>query len=110
MRTLAHCSCSGGNMSLPAARLPLIRLFITDLDNTLYDWLSFFVPSLYAMVDAAVPLLGVDREQLLDELKEVHQKHGSSEHPFALLETRAVLALYPDCTPVERRAALAPAF
>ena len=47
---------------------------------------------------------------MLDELKEVHQKHGSSEHPFALLETRAVLALYPDCTPVERRAALAPAF
>jgi FMN phosphatase YigB (HAD superfamily) len=70
--------------------LPKISLVITDLDNTIYDWLAAFVPAFYAMVKEAAPLIGVPEETLLDELKTVHQKHGDSEHPFALLETRSV--------------------
>jgi phosphoglycolate phosphatase len=66
------------------------RLLICDLDNTLYDWVAYFVPSFYAMVDVAVHLLSCDRERLLDEFREVHQRHHDSEHPFALLETRTV--------------------
>jgi phosphoglycolate phosphatase-like HAD superfamily hydrolase len=67
-----------------------ITLVITDLDNTAYDWLNAFVPAFYAMVQEAAPLIGVDEEELLDDLQAVHRKHGDSEHPFALLETRAV--------------------
>jgi phosphoglycolate phosphatase len=69
---------------------PAISLVITDLDNTIYDWLTAFVPALYAMVQEAAPLIGVGEEELLDDLQLVHRKHGDSEHPFALLETRAV--------------------
>jgi phosphoglycolate phosphatase len=42
------------------------------------------------MVEAAARLLGCDQEQLLDELRAVHQKHHNSEHPFALLETNLI--------------------
>jgi FMN phosphatase YigB (HAD superfamily) len=66
-----------------------ISLVITDLDNTVYDWLGAFVPALYAMVKEAAPLMNVSEERLLDDLKAVHQKHGDSEHPFALLETKS---------------------
>jgi FMN phosphatase YigB (HAD superfamily) len=69
---------------------PTISLFITDLDNTIYDWLAAFVPSFYAMVGEAAPLLGVDEQELLDDLQAVHRRHGDSEHPFALLETAAM--------------------
>ena len=69
---------------------PPISLVVTDLDNTVYDWLNAFVPAFYAMVHEAAPLIGVDEEELLDDLQAVHRKHGDSEHPFALLETRAV--------------------
>jgi FMN phosphatase YigB (HAD superfamily) len=69
---------------------PAISLLITDLDNTIYDWLAAFVPSFYAMVGEAAPLLGVDEQELLDDLRAVHRRHGDSEHPFALLETAAV--------------------
>ena len=69
---------------------PTISLLITDLDNTIYDWLAAFVPSFYAMVGEAAPLLGVDEQELLDDLQAVHRRHGDSEHPFALLETAAV--------------------
>jgi FMN phosphatase YigB (HAD superfamily) len=57
---------------------PAISLIITDLDNTLYDWLGAFVPAFYAMVHEAALLMGVDEEDLLDDLQVVHRKHGDS--------------------------------
>lgn len=73
-----------------------VRLLITDLDNTLYDWVSSFVPAMLAMVEVGAPALGVTPDQLLDELREVHQLHGNSEHPYALLETRSAKHKYSD--------------
>lgn len=87
-----------------------VLLLISDLDNTLYDWVSFFVPSFYAMVNAAVKELGTDREQLLDDLKSVHQNAGSSEHPFALLETKTVRLRFPYATEEQKKRLLACAF
>lgn len=71
-----------------------IRLLVCDLDNTLYDWVSYFVPSFYAMVDSVVQITGCDREKLLDEFRHVHQRQGDSEQPFALLETQTVKEKY----------------
>jgi FMN phosphatase YigB (HAD superfamily) len=72
-------------------RLPTsFKLLICDLDNTLYDWVSYFVPAFYAMLDKAVEILGCDREKLLDDFREVHQRYHDSEHPFALLETASI--------------------
>lgn len=76
-------------------RLACVRLVVTDLDNTLYDWVSYFVPAFYEMVTVAAPLLEVSLESLLDDLQRIHRKHGNSEHPFALLETDAVGKRFP---------------
>jgi FMN phosphatase YigB (HAD superfamily) len=70
------------------------RLLVCDLDNTLYDWVSYFVPSFYAMVDKVVQITNCDRERLLDDFREVHQRYGDSEQPFALLETDTIKKLY----------------
>lgn len=74
--------------------MPNRRLLVCDLDNTLYDWVSYFVPSFYAMVDAVVEITRCDREKLLDDFRAVHQKHGDSEQPFALLETETIRTIY----------------
>ena len=79
-----------------------IKLLVTDLDNTLYDWLSSFVPAFYRMLEVAVEILQVDREQLLDEMKAVHQRYHNSEQPFALLETPTVERKYPTATRLEQ--------
>jgi phosphoglycolate phosphatase-like HAD superfamily hydrolase len=89
---------------------PPISLVITDLDNTVYDWLTAFVPAFYAMVHEAAPLIGVDEEELLDDLQAVHRKHGDSEHPFALLETRAVEKKFGQKSQKEVTRVLDPAF
>ncbi len=65
---------------------------ICDLDNTLYDWVGYFVPCFYAMLDKVVEITKCDRDVLLDELRAVHQFHHNSEHPFALLETPTIKA------------------
>ena len=89
---------------------PRISLVVTDLDNTIYDWLAAFVPAFYAMVAVAAPLIGVSEEALLDDLKRVHQQHGDSEHPFALLETSSVREKWGALNQTELIERLDPAF
>ena len=69
---------------------PAIQLLVTDLDNTLYDWVTFFANAFYDMVGSAASILGVPEDRLLDELQEVHRERRDTEYPFALLETRIV--------------------
>ena len=72
------------------------KLLVCDLDNTLYDWIAYFVPSFYAMVERVVAITGCDQNKLLDDFRLVHQKHHDSEQPFALLETETIKQLYPN--------------
>src|SRR3954451_14041774 len=71
------------------------RLLVCDLDNTLYDWVAYFVSAFYAMVDETIKITGCNREQLLDDFRAVHREHSDSEHPFALLETQTIKRLFP---------------
>jgi phosphoglycolate phosphatase-like HAD superfamily hydrolase len=86
------------------------KLLVCDLDNTLYDWVSYFVPSFYAMVDRAVEITGCDRNKLLDEFRVVHQKYHDSEQPFALLETQTVTRMFADAQLEDVAQKLDPAF
>lgn len=72
------------------------RLLITDLDNTLYDWVTYFATSFSAMTKALVQLLEVDEQIILDEFKVVHQRYGNSEQPFAVLELPSVRRRFGD--------------
>ncbi|WP_426256797.1 HAD family hydrolase [Sphingomonas sp. DC2300-3] len=87
-----------------------VALLVTDLDNTLYDWVGSFVPAFYAMAEKAAAILDLDIETLLDDLRLVHQRHGSSEHPFALLEAASVRARLSGLSRNERAEVLDAAF
>ena len=62
------------------------------------------------MVDRVVEITGCDREKLLDDFREVHQKHGDTEEPFALLETQTIKELYPHASAKVILQTLDPAF
>lgn len=87
----------------------MVRLLICDLDNTLYDWVGYFVDAFYAMVDEVVRITDCDRETLLDDFREVHRKHHDAEHPFSVLETKTIQRLYPGRSRAELVAILDPA-
>jgi len=73
-----------------------MRLLITDLDNTLYDWVSFFAKAFEAMAEQLTVLLGVDRQELFEEFKAVHRKYGDSEVPFAVRDLPSVRRRFGD--------------
>lgn len=85
-------------------------LLVTDLDNTLYDWVTYYAHAFRALSDALVEDLGVDREALLDEFKTVHQQHGDSEYPLAPLELPSVRARYGELSEEALRRAIGHAF
>ena len=48
-------------------------VLLADIDNTLYDWPSFFAPSFRAMIHALSRELDVSEDQLYDESKAAQQ-------------------------------------
>ncbi len=81
-------------------------LLITDLDNTLYDWVSYYARAFRAMVEKLAEALDVEEETLLDEFKAIHQHYGNSEHPFAALELPSVEARFGALSRTQRMRAL----
>jgi phosphoglycolate phosphatase-like HAD superfamily hydrolase len=59
---------------------------ITDLDNTLFDWVELWLNSFSSMLDGVVEISGIPREKLIPEIRDVHRKHGTSEYSFLIDE------------------------
>jgi FMN phosphatase YigB (HAD superfamily) len=53
-----------------------VRLVITDVDNTLYDWVTYFASAFSAMLEELAKTLSLPRGKLLAEYKAVHRYHG----------------------------------
>ena len=64
----------------------MIKLVITDLDNTIYNWVDYYVPSFNAMVKELSRLTGIDGRALRESFKRVHQKHKTTEYAFSIQE------------------------
>ena len=66
--------------------LPTKTALITDLDNTLFDWVEIWVNCFGPMLDKLVELSAVPRETLIPEIRAVHQRHGTSEYALLIDE------------------------
>lgn len=73
-----------------------ISIVITDLDNTLFDWVEVWYRSFSALIDELIAVTGLPRERLLDDAKTVHQRHGTSEYYFLISELSSLQAIYPN--------------
>ncbi len=67
--------------------MPRFRAVVTDLDNTLYPWVDYIVPSLEAMVASLVATTALPRVRIVQALKAVYSKYQSNEYPFAIQES-----------------------
>jgi phosphoglycolate phosphatase len=86
------------------------RVLITDLDNTLYDWVTFFSTAFNAMVAELARILDTDRPSLLSQFKEIHERYGSTETPWAALELPAAKLKFPGFSATALAGQLLPAF
>lgn len=71
-------------------------VLITDVDNTLFDWFSVWYASFKAMIDEVVRISGLDEELLYSEIRQIHQRHGTSEYAFLIEEIPSLKKMYPD--------------
>lgn len=70
----------------------MIRAVVTDMDNTLYSWVDYIVPSIEAMVDSLCRSTGYPRIRVVQALKEVYERYESNEYPFAIQESKLYAA------------------
>jgi FMN phosphatase YigB (HAD superfamily) len=97
----AYFDAAGGLTDPLAAACPMKMtkprktVLITDCDNTLYDWVDIWYRSFAPMLDVLVAQSGVAREKLVLEIKQVHQKHRTSEYAFLIEELPCLKSLYP---------------
>jgi FMN phosphatase YigB (HAD superfamily) len=71
-----------------------VSLLITDLDNTLFDWVGIWYKSFKALLDRLVRQSHVSREILLREFKAVHERYGTSEYSFSIQELPTLRTKY----------------
>lgn len=88
----------------------MYKLLITDLDDTLYNWIDFFIPSFYSMVNEVNIITGIDIDTLLNEYKNKHQEYGSVEYPYVTLQLPSIINKYPMCSKDELKNLLSEAF
>lgn len=61
-----------------------------DIDNTLFDWVRYYVTSFSAMLRKIEKEVGVPYDKLAEESKQVFINHGSIEYPFLAQELPSV--------------------
>jgi len=74
---------------------PRVNLLITDLDNTLFDWVSVWHQSFDSMLTKLVEESGVDRGQLINEFKVIHEQYGTSEYAFSIEQLPSLKQRFP---------------
>lgn len=77
------------------------KVLITDLDNTIFDWVGLWHACFTAMMDKVVEISGISFDTLKPEIRRVHQRHGTSEYSFLLEEIPALTDKFPNQNLVE---------
>ena len=62
-----------------ASTRPRVTVIVTDVDNTLYDWMAMWWPAFGGMLARLAADSGVPRETLEREFHALHQRHGTTE-------------------------------
>lgn len=89
------------SMSEPRPARPHVKLLITDLDNTLWDWFDAWYRSFSAMLRKLEGDSGVPRAELEHEIQVVHRLRGTAEYSYLLNELPSLLDIAGDREPME---------
>lgn len=65
-----------------------------DIDNTVFDWVTYYVASLSALLHKVEGVVGIPYAQLASEAKEIFSRHASIEYPFLIQEMPSVMAYF----------------
>ena len=72
------------------------KLFVTDIDNTLFDWVGYYVVAIRALLAEVEAITRVPKAQLYCEARDVFTAHASIEYPFVVQELPSVIQHFGD--------------
>ena len=72
-----------------------VSLLVTDLDNTLYDWVGMWYQAFEAMLKEIERISGISREELEPEIQKVFQRYGTTEYAFVIQEIPSLSKKHP---------------
>ena len=70
------------------------KLLVLDIDNTVFDWVTYYVHSMESLFSTVSDIVGTSSTQLANEAKQVFTEHGSIEYPFLIQELPSVIEFY----------------
>lgn len=70
------------------------HLLVMDIDNTVFDWVYYYVNCLGAMLDTVGDIIGQDPVKLAGECKQIFTNEGSIEYPFVVQQLPSVQKHY----------------
>jgi phosphoglycolate phosphatase len=93
---------------MAAAARSFATVLVTDMDNTLFDWLGMWQAAFGAMLEHLMADSGVPRATLEADFFAIHQRHGTTEYAFAIQELPSLRARHaPDAEDLPGRYAAA---
>jgi phosphoglycolate phosphatase-like HAD superfamily hydrolase len=78
-----------------AKKMKKITVIITDLDNTLFDWVRIWHEPFKAMLGELVRASGIDEATLTRDIKQVFTQRGTTEYAFVIQEIKSLQDKYP---------------
>lgn len=88
----------------------MIKLVVTDLDDTLFSWTNFFVQSFYEMTNEVLKLVDVDQQTLLEEYRIYNVDTKNIENIYSTLELPCVKSKYHNLSKEQLENLFAPVF
>lgn len=70
-----------------------IKLLVTDIDNTVFDWVEYYVTALSKTLIFVAEKIGSDYDTLAAECKVIFSRH-TIEYPFVVQELPSVIKYY----------------
>lgn len=80
---------------------PRVKLLVTDLDNTLWDWFHAWYASFSAMLAKVSELSGIHEGQLEKEIQDVHRRRHTAEYSYLLNEVPSLVGAARGKPPLE---------
>ena len=68
---------------------------LTDLDDTLYNWVDFWAPCFRSMVHVIHKHQGIPEDEITSQFRRVYAAHGSVEYQFSVQELELAQTLAP---------------
>ena len=69
-----------------------VNFVVTDLDDTIWDWLSMWHGSFNPFLERISKELNIEVAQLKNDFKQLHQKYGTTEASFIIEELKLLTA------------------